>query len=106
MSKYLLVGSYSPEGLRGLQKDSATKRREAVAELVKSAGGTLEAFYYAFGGDDVITIVDAPDNVSISAISIAASASGMVRTRVTPLLTVQEVDTALKSSLNYRPPGR
>jgi uncharacterized protein with GYD domain len=106
MAKYLLTGSYTAEGLRGLQKDSATGRRDAVAQLVKSAGGSLETFYFAFGEDDVVTIVDMPDNTSISAISIAASASGFVKTRVTPLLTLAEVDTALKKSTTYRPPGR
>jgi len=106
MPKYLVKGSYTAEGLRGLQKDSASARRDAVAQLAKTAGGSLEAFYFAFGADDVITIVDAPDNVAASAMSLAASAAGMVKTEVTPLLTVQEVDAALKKSVSYRPPGR
>jgi uncharacterized protein with GYD domain len=106
MPKYLICGSYTAEGLRGLQKDTAGGRRDAVAQMMKTAGGSVESFYYAFGDDDVIVTVDAPDNVTISAISIAASAIGLVKTRVTPLLTVQEVDAALKKSVSYRAPGR
>jgi hypothetical protein len=34
------------------------------------------------------------------------SASGLVRTKTTPLLTVEEVDKALAKSINYRAPGR
>jgi hypothetical protein len=34
------------------------------------------------------------------------SASGLVRTRTTPLLTVEEVDQALQKNVSYRPPGR
>jgi hypothetical protein len=38
--------------------------------------------------------------------SAQVSGSGAVRTKVTPLLTAQEVDAALKKSVSYRPPGR
>jgi hypothetical protein len=38
--------------------------------------------------------------------AIAVSASGLVKTRVTPLLTAEEVDAALKKTVAYRPPGR
>ena len=57
--------SYTGEGLKGLLKDGGTKRREVVVEqLAKSLGGKLEAFYYAFGDDDLFVIFDLPDNVS------------------------------------------
>jgi hypothetical protein len=32
--------------------------------------------------------------------------SGLVRTKTTPLLTVEEVDKALAKNVNYRAPGR
>ena len=39
-----------------------------------------------FGEDDVVVIVDMPDNISMSALSFAVSASGLVRTKTTPLM--------------------
>ena len=45
------------EGLKGTLKDGGTKRREVVANLARSLGGNLEAFYYAFGEDDIYAIV-------------------------------------------------
>ena len=106
MPKYLVQASYTSEGLKGLQKDKASGRRTAVASAVEGLGGKLEAVYYTFGDEDVMVIVDMPDNVSMSALSLAVSASGLVRTKTTPLLTVEEVDKALAKSINYRPPGR
>jgi len=106
MPKYLIQESYTTEGLRGLQKDSASGRRDAIAQLMKSAGGSLESVHYACGEHDIIAIVEAPDNTAMSAISIAVTAIGLVKTQVTPLLTVAEVDAALKKSVSYRPPGR
>jgi uncharacterized protein with GYD domain len=106
MPKYLVSGSYTAEGLQGLQKDKASGRRQAVTAALESIGGKLECAYYALGQDDVYLIVDLPDNVSVAALAITASASGLVRTRTIPLMTVEEVDRALEKSVSYRPPGR
>jgi uncharacterized protein with GYD domain len=105
MPKYMLSGSYTAEGLRGLQRDKASGRRQAVTAAIEGLGGRLEASYYALGEDDVFLIVDMPDSASVAAFGIAASASGLVRTRTTALMTVEEVDHALAKSVNYRPPG-
>ena len=105
MPKYLVSGSYTAEGLQGLQKDKASGRRRALKKAVSGLDGKLEAFYYCFGADDVIVIADMPNNVSAAAISLAASSSGLVRTQTTPLLTVDEVDQALEMTTAYRPPG-
>jgi uncharacterized protein with GYD domain len=108
MPKYLIQASYTAEGLKGVQKDKASGRKAAVSKALEGLGGKLEALYFAFGEDDAVVIMDMPDNVSATALSLAVSASGLVRTRTTPLLTVEETDKALEKSvsLNYRAPGR
>ena len=63
MPKYLAHASYTTDGLKGLLKDGGSKRREAVEQLAKGVGGTVEAFYYAFGDDDLFVIMDLPDYV-------------------------------------------
>ena len=106
MPKYLLQASYTAEGLRGLLKEGATKRKAAVGQLIDSLGGKLEVFYPAFGDTDVFLIVDAPDNESAAAASMAVGASGMVQVKTTVLLTPEEMDRATKKSVSYRPPGK
>jgi uncharacterized protein with GYD domain len=106
MPKYLIQASYTAEGLKGLQKDKASGRRSAVAQAVEGIGGRLEGMYYGLGEDDVFVIVDAPNTGAVAAMSIAVSASGLVRTRTTALMTVEEVDQALAKSVSYRAPGR
>ena len=93
---YLQQFSYRAEGLKGLLKDGGSKRRAVVAEAVKSAGGKLEAVYFAFGESDAYVIVEAPDNVSAAAVALAANAGGAVRLKTTVLLTPEEVDRAIK----------
>ena len=107
MSKYLWTVSYSAEGARGLIKDGAAGRPAIVKGLVGAAGGAVEAFYFAFGTEDAILIVDLPSNVDAAAVSLAVSASGAVSVRTTTLLTIEEADAAAVKAraFTYRPPG-
>jgi uncharacterized protein with GYD domain len=106
MPKYLFEASYTVEGLKGLLKDGGSKRREDLKEAVKQLGGSLEAIYFAFGDEDVFSIVDMPDNVSATAIALAITGSGAARIKTVVLLTPEEVDQATKKSVKYRAPGR
>jgi uncharacterized protein with GYD domain len=106
MPKYLFQATYIGEGLKGLLTEGGSKRRETVEQTLKGMGGTLEAFYYAFGEDDVFAIVDLPDNVSTAAFALTANRSGAVRVKTTVLLTPEEVDQVTKKSIDYRPPGQ
>jgi len=106
MAKFLTQASYTSEGLRGLAKDTASGRKAAIIKGVEGLGGKVEACYYAFGADDVVVVTDFPDNVSAAALALAVGSTGLVDIRTTPLLTVEEVDQALKKSVAYRAPGR
>src|ERR1700687_1359880 len=105
MPKYLVQARYTTEGIQGLFRDSASGRRADVQAAVKTLGGKVEAFYYAFGDDDVVIILDLPNSIKAAAVSLTVSGSGTVRVRTTPLLTVEEVDQALEIKMEYRPPG-
>jgi len=102
----MVAASYTAEGLKGLQKDKASGRRSAVNKVVEGLGGKVEAMYFALGDQDVMVIVDLPDAVSVTALALGVSASGLVRTKTTALLTVEETDKALGKKLDYSPPGR
>jgi uncharacterized protein with GYD domain len=105
MAKYLILASYTAEGAKGVLKDGGTKRRQAAEAAIKSAGGKLEGFYFAFGESDAIVIVDAPDHATIASASLAINASGAVHTKTVVLLTPEEIDQASKKSTTYKAPG-
>jgi uncharacterized protein with GYD domain len=106
MPKYLAQCNYVGEGLKGLLKEGGSSRRAIVEKLVKSLGGTVEAFYYAFGETDLYVIADVPDNVSMTAIALTVNATGTVTVKTTVLMTPEEVDEAAKKSPIYRPLGQ
>ncbi len=106
MPKYLYRGSYSAEGTRGLLRDGGVKRRETVTSLIEGLGGKVNVFAYAFGVDDVVIIMDLPDNVAAAAISMAVGASGAVKGNVTVLVSPEEVDRAGLLRVAYTAPGQ
>jgi uncharacterized protein with GYD domain len=106
MAKYLVQFSYTGEGLKGLLKEGGSKRREVIEQLVKSMGGKLEAYYFAYGEYDGIAIVEGTDIVNQLAGTLAINASGVVKTTTTVLITPEDVDQAIKKIPSYRPPGK
>ena len=105
MAKYLIEASYTLDGVKGIQSAGGSARREAVARVAESVGGSLESFYFAFGDRDAYVIVDLPDNEAASAVALTVNASGGASIKTIVLLTPEEVDAAAKQSVDYRPPG-
>ena len=106
MAKYLVQGNYVGGGVQGLLKEGGSGRRAAIEKMAASLGGSVEGFYYAFGGVDVYVVLDMPDNTSMAALALAANASGAVSVTTTVLMTPEEVDAVAKKTADYRPPGK
>jgi uncharacterized protein with GYD domain len=105
MPKYLFQVNFTATGVQGLLKEGGTSRHEYIKGLTESVGGTLEAFYFMWGEDDVVVITDLPDDVTAAAIALNVGASGALSIRTTPLIDPADIDAATKKSISYRPPG-
>ena len=107
MPLYLSRFSYTPETWSRLI-ESPEDRRDAAKTYIESVGGTLHGFWYAFGSHDAYNLWEAPDNVSMAAVSLAISAGGALSSfETTVLLTVDETLEALRKAgqVKYRAPG-
>lgn len=105
MAKYMLIGSYTADGAKGVLKEGGSSRRDAATKAIASAGGTLESFYYGFGTDDFYVTIDFPDHAAAAAAALTIGAAGTTRARTVVLLTPEEIDAATQKSVDYRPPG-
>jgi len=105
MPRYLIEGSYTTDGTKGLLQEGGSRRRDTVTKLIEGMGGSVEAFYYTFGDRDVIVIYSVPDETTALALSMAVNQSGKVRLTTHPLLTAEDVDRAAKQTVGYRAPG-
>lgn len=105
MPKYLVQASYIGDGVKALRQEGGSARRAATEKACASVGGRLESFYFAFGANDVVEVIDLPDNTTAAGLALLAAASGALDTKMTVLLTPEEIDAAVKVEVDYRPPG-
>ena len=105
MPKYMVKASYTPEGVRGVMKEGASSRRAVVESMINGLGGSLEAFHFAFGDDDVYVTADLPSNSVAAALALAINSTDAVSVKTVVLMTPEEVDEATKLTVGYKPPG-
>jgi uncharacterized protein with GYD domain len=79
MATYIVLGTFTDQGIRGV-KDT-TKRAEAFKAMAKKAGATVKDLYWTLGQFDVMTVVDAPDDATLTALLLSAGALGNLRTQ-------------------------
>jgi uncharacterized protein with GYD domain len=105
VAKYMIVGTYTADGAKGVLKEGGSGRRAAAEAAIASAGGTLESFHFALGSDDWYVIVNLPDHAAAAAVSLIGTASGTLRSRAIALITPEEMDAVADRTVDFRPPG-
>jgi len=93
MATYIILGNFTDQGVRGI-KDSP-KRAEAFQQLCEKMGAKVKDMYRTMGHYDVVSIVDAPDDVTMSAVLYSVGSLGNIRTETLRAFTLQETKTAL-----------
>jgi uncharacterized protein with GYD domain len=105
MPTYLFLTEYSTEAMQALLDEGGSGRRDLVKKAVEELGGEMVAFYYAFGEYDAVAIVDLPDNVSATAVSVAVNSAVGARLKTVALLTPAEIDEAARMSVGVGEEG-
>jgi uncharacterized protein with GYD domain len=97
MPSYLIQGSYTIEALQALMK-KPQDRTAVIAKAVENLGGSLTGLWLSFGDQDIVALVELPNNVS-------AAGGALKSTKTTPLLTVAQATQAMKkaASSGYTP---
>ena len=78
MPRYLLRISASADTWAAMIKDPSD-RLEANRTVVESMGGKLEGYYFVVGENEIVELLEMPDDVSMEAITMAILASGAVK---------------------------
>lgn len=78
MHQYILLGNFTDEGLRKLEK--FPNRDKAARNLIEKAGGGLQ-IYFTMREYDFAAIVNMPDEMSTSKLLIRMGKIGDVKTK-------------------------
>jgi uncharacterized protein with GYD domain len=93
MPTYIVLGSYTDQGIRNCK--DIPKRTEAAKELAKKCGVTLKETYWTLGSYDLVSIFEAPDDVSMTALGLSLGSLGNVRTQTLKAFSAAELKTVL-----------
>ena len=109
MGKYALIGGYTAEAWAKMI-DNPGDRVAAVTKTAQAVGAKLESFFWSFGDDDYLAIIDAPDDVTAGSFAVAVGSSGSLRNlRTIKLITPEEgrkvLEKAKAAKAVYAPPG-
>jgi uncharacterized protein with GYD domain len=93
MPTYIALSTFTDQGIRGV-KDT-TKRAETVMALGKKVGATMTQVYWTLGAYDVVAVIEAPNDETATAFSLAIGSAGFVRTQTMRAFSRDEMGTIL-----------
>jgi uncharacterized protein with GYD domain len=107
MPFYLFQGRYTADALKSLV-NNPQDREAAARPLIEAVGGKLHNLFFCFGSDDIVALIEAPDDKAMAAGALAVGASGaMSAGATTKLMTAGEAMEAMaaakKASASYKP---
>ncbi len=93
MATYIALSNFTDQGIRNV-KDT-TKRADAVKDAAKKFGANMTQIYWTLGHYDLVAIIEAPDDKSVTAFALAIGAAGNVRTQTLRAFTKEEMNGIL-----------
>ncbi|MGZ8309047.1 MAG: GYD domain-containing protein [Rhodoplanes sp.] len=79
MASFILLAHFTEQGIKNV-KDSP-KRADAFRQSAKKHGATVKEIFWTLGQYDLVAILDAPDDVTVTALGLSLGTLGNVRTQ-------------------------
>ena len=94
MATYIALGTFTDQGLKTV-KDT-TKRADIARETAGKYGVKMREIFWVQGQYDIVTLLEGPDETSISAFGLAVAVAGNVRFQTLRALTRDEMNAVLQ----------
>lgn len=88
MAKFVMLGRYSSEAIKGI----AAERTKKGVEVIEKAGGKVNSMFALLGKYDLLFVVDFPGIAEAMRASIALTKMTGVGFSTYPAITVEELD--------------
>ncbi|OGA12153.1 MAG: GYD family protein [Betaproteobacteria bacterium RIFCSPHIGHO2_12_FULL_69_13] len=93
MATYIVLGDFTDQGVRNVKE--TTKRADAIKAMSGKMGVTIKEIYWTLGKHDVVALLDAPDNETMTAWALSVGAAGNVRTHTLQAFNAAEMNRVL-----------
>lgn len=93
MASYIVLASFTEKGVHDA-KDTVD-RADKFREMAKKSGITVKDMYWTLGAWDIVTICEAPDDETVTALSLSVAAHGYIRTQTMRAFSAPEMKKIL-----------
>jgi uncharacterized protein with GYD domain len=93
MVRYIALCNFTDQGIRNIK--DATKRADAVNQAAKKFGATVTQIYWTLGSFDIVSIIEAADEISGTAFALSVAAAGNIRMQSMRAFSKDEMDGIL-----------
>ncbi|PWK72574.1 GYD domain-containing protein [Aminobacter sp. AP02] len=77
MAYYVFLTNFTDQGVKSVR--DTTKRADAFRAMAEKGGAKVHTLLWTLGKHDVVSIVEAPDDLTATALSLSISALGNVK---------------------------
>jgi uncharacterized protein with GYD domain len=93
MISYIALMNFTDKGLQNVK--ATTQRAAAAKETAGRYGVTMKQIFWTLGEYDVVAVLEAKDEQSLTAFALATAAQGYVHTRSLRALSAEEMDKVI-----------
>ena len=78
MATCIVLANFTEHGIRSVEE--TTRRADAFRDLAKIFGISVKDIYWTLGRYDIITTIEVPDDVTVTALGLNLGEAGNIRT--------------------------
>jgi uncharacterized protein with GYD domain len=78
MATYVVLATFTDQGVKNAK--GSPKRAEAFRQMAETFGVTVKDIFWTQGRYDIVIVIEAPDELSATALNLSLSALGNIRT--------------------------
>ena len=94
MATFITLVNFTDQGIKNIKE--SPKRAKAFQDLAKKSGCTVKELYWTQGQYDLIAIVEAPDEQTMSALILSVAGVGNVRGQTLRAFNATEFGVIIK----------
>ena len=94
MPTYIGLVKFTEQGMRNVKE--TTKRAKSFREMAEKAGVKVKEILWTMGRYDLVLVVDAPNDETMTRLALALGMLGNAKTETLKAFSAQEMDQVLK----------
>jgi uncharacterized protein with GYD domain len=88
MATFIVLGSFTDQGIRNVKE--SPKRADAFKALAAKSGVKVKEIFWTLGHYDLVTVVEAADAATVTAVELAVASMGNIKTETLTAFSAEE----------------